>query len=62
MNERGWGWTASEIRRAQLVEWIVPQSGVEYVPVGPFYKALRTRERTLSRWYTAISRSLNAAL
>lgn len=40
MDERGWGWTASEIRRAQLIEWIVPQSGVEYVPVGPFYEGL----------------------
>lgn len=40
MDGRGWGWTASEIRRNRLVEWIVPQSGVEYVAVGPFYEAL----------------------
>ena len=40
MDGRGWGWTASEIRRNRLVEWIVPQSGVQYVEVGPFYEAL----------------------
>lgn len=25
MNERGWGWTASEIRRVQLLEWIAAE-------------------------------------
>lgn len=44
MNERGWGWTASEIRQAQLIEWIVQRSEEEpdgvYVPVDSFYGAL----------------------
>ena len=44
MDERGWGWTASENRRAQLVEWIVRQSrewgdGV-YAPLDRFYGSL----------------------
>lgn len=37
MDERGWGWTPTEIRQAQIVEWIVRQSGDTYVPVKPFY-------------------------
>lgn len=37
MDERGWGWTASQIRQIRLVEWIVPQSADIYVPVKPFY-------------------------
>jgi hypothetical protein len=44
VNERGWGWTASEIRQAQLIEWLTQQSAerhpAEYVPVEPFYSAL----------------------
>ncbi len=40
MNERGWGWIASEIRRVQLLEWIAQES-VEhperYVEVKAFY-------------------------
>jgi len=40
MNERGWGWTPSEIRQIQLVEWLVPQWSEQYVPVKPFYDAL----------------------
>jgi hypothetical protein len=40
MNERGWGWTPSEIRQTQLVEWLVPQWSEQYVPVRPFYDAL----------------------
>lgn len=44
MDERGWGRTASENRRAQLVEWIVRQSrewgdGV-YAPLDRFYDSL----------------------
>jgi hypothetical protein len=40
MDERGWNWTPSEIRHAQLIEWLVQQSterpgqGIE---VEPFY-------------------------
>ena len=42
VDERGWGWTASELRRARLVEWLVQQhmgDGV-YLPLGRFYDAL----------------------
>jgi hypothetical protein len=41
MDERGWGWTASRIRQAQLIEWLVQRSAEEpdgvYVPLWPFY-------------------------
>ena len=44
MDERGWGWTASETRRAQLIDWIVQRSAKEpggvYVPLDSFYRAL----------------------
>lgn len=40
MSERGWGWTASEIRRVQLLEWVatepVEHPG-QYVEVKAFY-------------------------
>lgn len=44
MDGRGWDWPASEIRRAQLVEWVVRRSaewgdGV-YAPLDSFYDAL----------------------
>lgn len=40
MGDRGWGWTASQIRQARLVEWLVPQSSsATYMPVKPFYDA-----------------------
>jgi hypothetical protein len=40
MEERGWGWTASQARQVRFVEWLVPQSSsVTYVPVKPFYDA-----------------------
>jgi hypothetical protein len=41
MDERGWAWLESEIRQVQLLEWIVPQSANTYVPIKPFYDALR---------------------
>jgi hypothetical protein len=42
MNTDGLGWTSSEIRQAQLIEWIIPQQNVgTYVPVKAFYDALR---------------------
>src|ERR1700735_3549229 len=44
MDERGWGWTTSEIRQTQLVEWIVPQSADTYVPVKPFYDELADQD------------------
>jgi hypothetical protein len=40
MEERGWGWTPTEIRQAQFIEWLVPQSSsAAYVSVKPFYDA-----------------------
>lgn len=44
MDGRGWDWPASEIRRAQLVKWVVQRSTEEpdgvYVPLDSFYRAL----------------------
>ena len=44
MDERGWGWPASETRRAQLVEWIVSRSAGQpdnaYLYISEFYEAL----------------------
>ena len=38
MEERGWGWTATEIRQVRFIEWLVPQSSsATYVSVKPFY-------------------------
>lgn len=40
MNERGWGWTASEIRRVHLLEWIAEASvghPERYINVKAFY-------------------------
>jgi hypothetical protein len=42
VNERGWGWTASEIRRVQLLEWVAAESvkhPEQYVEVKAFYDA-----------------------
>ena len=40
MEERGWGWTATQIRQARFIEWLVPQSSsATYVSVKPFYDA-----------------------
>jgi hypothetical protein len=44
MDERGWGWTASEIRRAQLAEWIAQRPlAVQFTPE-EFYNALPGQE------------------
>src|SRR5438128_9670486 len=41
MKEDGLGWTPSETRQAQLIEWIIPrQDDATYLPVKPFYAAL----------------------
>lgn len=42
MNERGWGWTPSEIRQTQLIEWVIGESAGRnvYVRVKPFYDSL----------------------
>jgi hypothetical protein len=40
MGDRGWGWTATQIRQARFIEWLAPQSSsATYVPVKPFYDA-----------------------
>jgi hypothetical protein len=40
MEERGWGWTATQIRQARFIEWLAPQSSsATYVSVKPFYDA-----------------------
>jgi hypothetical protein len=42
MSARGWGWTSSDIRRVQLLEWIAKQSTEHpelYVDVKDFYDA-----------------------
>jgi hypothetical protein len=40
MTDRGWGWTASKIRQARFVDWLVLQSSSDaYVSVKPFYDA-----------------------
>ena len=40
MEERGWGWTATQIRQAQFIEWLAPRSSsATYVLVKPFYDA-----------------------
>jgi hypothetical protein len=45
MEGRGWGWTMSRIRQAQLIEWLVPRSSSDfYVPVKPFYDAQPDQE------------------
>lgn len=45
MGERGWGWTAAQIRQARFIEWLVPQSqSATYVPVKPFYDAQPDRD------------------
>lgn len=44
VDDRGWGWPASETRRAQLVEWIVSRSAGQpdnsYLYISEFYDAL----------------------
>jgi predicted RNA methylase len=45
MQDRGWGWTASRIRQARLIEWLAPQSSsATYVSVKPFYDAQPDQE------------------
>jgi|GEM_PF-4884027 len=46
MNERGWGWTASQIRHAQLIEWLAQSA--EEGPVGSFYDDLP--DQSLNTW------------
>jgi hypothetical protein len=40
MTDRGWGWTPTEIRQAQLVEWIAQQPPDQVASVVEFYDAL----------------------
>src|SRR5690348_13220697 len=52
MVERGWGWTASQVRQLQLMEWIIQQSSRHpegrYVPVGPFYRARHNQSESIA--------------
>jgi hypothetical protein len=48
MNARGWGWTASEIRQAQLIEWLAEQSAGQpnlFIEVKSFYDAIPQESR-----------------
>jgi len=56
VDKRGWGWPASDLRRAQLVEWIVQRSaeapdGV-YTPLDRFYDSLP--DQSMNTYVTAL--------
>ena len=51
MDQRGWGWSTSEIRQAQLVEWIAQQPADQYVSVEAFYYALP--DQAMNAWEVA---------
>jgi hypothetical protein len=53
MNTRGWGWTPTEIRQAQLVEWIGQQPADQRVPVTEFYDSLP--DQSMSSWDVAFA-------
>jgi hypothetical protein len=52
VNERGWGWTAAELRHAWLIEWIVQQCGErpegQGIPVEPYYRALPNQNMNMN--------------
>jgi hypothetical protein len=56
VDERGWGWTATETRRAQLTEWTVYRSADlpdgTYEPVEPFYSFLP--DQSMKTYVTAL--------
>lgn len=51
VEERGWGWPASETRRAQLVEWVVSPSSEQ--PDGVYIQAFH-RAAASSRWFRRV--------
>jgi hypothetical protein len=56
VDERGWGWTAAETRRAQLTEWTVYWSADlpdgTYEPVEPFYSPMP--DQNMKTYVTAL--------
>src|SRR5258708_22308660 len=51
MDERGWGWSTSEIRQVQLVEWIAQQPADTSFSPEEFYDALDDQE--MNSWDVA---------
>jgi hypothetical protein len=52
MVERGWGWTASQIRQIKLIEWVIKRSSGlprdQYLLVEPFYRALPDQSESVA--------------
>jgi len=53
MNDRGWGWSQTEIRLAQLIEWIGQQPADQTVSVVEFYAGLADQD--MNKWDVAHS-------
>lgn len=51
MDERGWGWSSSDIRQAQLVEWIAQHTGDTVFSPEAFYDALPDQD--MNSWEVA---------
>jgi hypothetical protein len=51
MDRRGWGWSASEIRRAHLAEWLAQQETEGYCYVTEFYDSLE--DQRMNTWEMA---------
>jgi len=52
MDERGWGWTASQLRQTWLVEWMTKAAATApavYVSVEQFYRELHEQPATLNQ-------------
>ena len=48
MEERGWGWSPSQIRLAQLIEWLAQQPAGTRLTVAGFYEALEDQSMNTS--------------
>lgn len=48
MNERGWGWSPSQIRQAQLIEWLAQRPAGERVTATGFYEVLEEQGANIS--------------
>jgi hypothetical protein len=51
MDRRGWGWSISEIRRAQLAEWLAQQRTEGFFNVTEFYDSLA--DQRMNTWEVA---------
>jgi hypothetical protein len=51
MDRRGWGWSASEIRQARLVEWLAQQTTEGFCSVTEFYDSLE--DQRMNTWDVA---------